>query len=172
VLALPFRDRCFDGAYSYGVVHHTLDPESAVREIVRTLKTGGSLLLYVYEDFEFRSPPWRIALAAVNGIRGPISRLRPHNIRRFCALIAPAVYLSCTLPSKHFRWAARLPYPARQNPTLRSLIPDLYDRFAAPIEARYSEGGARALLERAGCRVKAVVNRRGWMLWGEKLESE
>jgi ubiquinone/menaquinone biosynthesis C-methylase UbiE len=32
LLALPFPDDLFDGAYSYGVVHHTVDPEQAVRE--------------------------------------------------------------------------------------------------------------------------------------------
>ena len=38
---------------------------------------------------------------------------------------------------------------------MSSLIPDLYDRFAAPIEERYSERGARALVEQAGCSVRA-----------------
>jgi ubiquinone/menaquinone biosynthesis C-methylase UbiE len=166
LLALPFRDACFDGAYSYGVVHHTSDPERAVHEIVRTIKPGASVLVYVYEDFSRRSWLWRAALGAVNAVREPVSRMSPQRIRRFCALIAPVVYLGCTLPSKHFRWAARFPYPAAQNPTLRSLIPDLYDRFAAPIEKRYSERGARALVEQAGCRVRAVANMRGWMVWG------
>jgi hypothetical protein len=46
---------------------------------------------------------------------------------------------------------------------------DLYDRFAAPIEERYSERGATALVEQAGCRVHAVANIRGWAVWGEKL---
>jgi hypothetical protein len=78
------------------------------------------------------------------------------------------VYATCTLPSRHFSWASRLPYPAAQNPTMASLIPDLYDRFAAPIEERYSERGARELVEQAGCRVRAVANVRGWMVWGEK----
>ena len=77
--------------------------------------------------------------------------------------------MRCTLPSKYFSWAARLPYPATQNPTLRSLIPELYDRFAAPIEYRYSELGARQLAERAGCRVRASAFLRGWVVWAEKL---
>ena len=51
---------------------------------------------------------------------------------------------------------------------MTSLIPDLYDRFAAPIEERYSERGARELVEQAGCHVHAVANIRGWAVWGEK----
>ena len=165
VLALPFADATFDGGYSYGVVHHTIDPAAAVREIARTIKPGGNLLIYVYETFERRSVWWRTAIGAVNAVRRPISAMSPRNIRRLCAVIAPMVYVTCTIPSRYFSWASRLPYPATQNPTMASLIPDLYDRFAAPIEERYSEQGARHLLEQAGCRVRAVANVRGWCVW-------
>ena len=168
LLSMPFRSNAFDHAYSYGVVHHTVDPEGAVREIVRAVKPGGSVLIYVYEDFARRGWAWQAALAAVNAIRRPISTLSPAGIRRVCAIVAPIVFVTCTLPSRYFSWAARFPYPATQNPTMKSLVPDLYDRFAAPIEERYSESGARALVEQAGCVVKAVAYIRGWAVWGEK----
>jgi ubiquinone/menaquinone biosynthesis C-methylase UbiE len=168
VLSLPFANAVFDGAYSYGVVHHTIDPEGAVREIARVLKPGATLLLYVYEDFSSRSLPWRAALAATNTFRQSVSEMSPENIRRFCRMIAPLVYATCTWPSKHFAFARRLPYPATQNPTLKSLVPDLYDRFAAPIEKRYSENGARRLAEQAGCRVHRSAFLRGWAIWAEK----
>ena len=168
VLALPFPPATFDGAYSYGVVHHTVDPEGAVREIARTLKPGGRLLIYVYEAFDRRSLPWRIALAAVNAVRQPISAMPPAAIRRVCAMLAPFVYVTCTIPSRHFAWARNFPYPATQNRDLKSLIPDLYDRFAAPIEKRYTERGARTLVEQAGLQVRAVASVRGWVLWADK----
>jgi SAM-dependent methyltransferase len=168
ILAMPLRSNAFDYAYSYGVVHHTIDPEGAVREIARTLKPGGDLLVYVYEDFARRGLRWQAALAAVNAVRRPISAMPPAAIRRVCAILAPFVFTACTLPSRYFSWAARFPYPATQNPTMASLIPDLYDRLAAPIEERYSEAGARALVEQAGCTVKAVAYIRGWAVWGVK----
>jgi len=168
IIAMPLQSNVFDYAYSYGVVHHTVDPQAATREIVRTLKPGGQLLIYVYEDFERRGWWWRAALASVNAVRRPISKMSPAGIRRVCTLIAPLVFATCTLPSRHFSWAARFPYPATQNRTMRSLVPDLYDRFAAPIEERYSEAGARALVEQAGCIVKGVAYIRGWAVWGEK----
>ena len=169
VLSLPFANATFDGAYSYGVVHHTIDPEGAVREIARVLKPGSTLLLYVYEDFSRRSIAWRLALASINRVRGFVSRLSPAGIRRFCRAIAPLVFVTCTWPSRHFAFARRFPYPAAQNPTLKSLVPDLYDRFAAPIEKRYSESGARRLAEQAGCRVHRTAFLRGWAVWAEKL---
>jgi SAM-dependent methyltransferase len=168
VLSLPFPSNTFDGAYSYGVVHHTVDPELAVREIARTLKSGARALIYVYEEFDRRALPWRIALAAVNAVRQPISAMSPAAIRRVCAMLAPFVYVTCTIPSRHFAWAAKFPYPATQNRNIKSLIPDLYDRFAAPIEKRYTAQGARTLIEQAGLRVLAIANVRGWVVWGEK----
>ncbi|HEX6162029.1 MAG TPA: class I SAM-dependent methyltransferase [Vicinamibacterales bacterium] len=168
LLALPFPSSTFDNAYSYGVVHHTVDPELAVREIARSLKSGGRLLIYVYEEFDRRSWPWRLALGAVNAVRQPISAMSPAAIRRFCAIVAPLVYVTCTIPSRHFSWAARFPYPATQNRDMKSLIPDLYDRFAAPIEKRYTERGARTLVEQSGLKVLAVANVRGWILLAEK----
>ena len=169
VLSLPFANAVFDGAYSYGVVHHTIDPERAVREIARVLKPGAPLLLYVYEDFSTRALAARGALAFVNAGRRFVAAMSPAAIRRFCWLIAPLVYATCTWPSKHFRWARSFPYPATQNPTFRSLVPDLYDRFAAPIEQRYSEDGARALAEQAGCRVHRSAFLRGWAVWAERI---
>ncbi len=169
VLSLPFADAVFDAAYSYGVVHHTIDPQGAVREIARVLKPGSPLLLYVYEDFSGRALSARVTLAAINGFRQFVSGMSPANIRRFCALIAPLVYVACTWPSKHFAFAKSFPYPATQNPTLASLVPDLYDRFAAPIEQRYSEKGARALAEQVGCRVHRSAFLRGWAVWAEKI---
>src|SRR5262245_7267951 len=54
LLSAPLRDELFDGAYCYGVVHHTPEPPRAMRELSRVLKRGASLLLYVYEDFADR----------------------------------------------------------------------------------------------------------------------
>lgn len=168
LLSMPFRSNAFDHAYSYGVVHHTVDPQGAMREIVRTVKPGGNVLIYVYEDFERRGVLAQLALKTVNAVRGPISRMSPSAIRRVCAALAPFVYVTCTMPSKYFDWAKGFPYPASQNPTMKSLIPDLYDRLAAPIEERYSEAGARALVEQSGCDVKASAYIRGWAVWGQK----
>jgi SAM-dependent methyltransferase len=168
ILSMPLQSNVFDYAYSYGVVHHTVDPQGAVREIVRTVKPGGNVLIYVYEDFERRGWHWQLALELVNAVRRPVSRMSPAAIRRVCALLAPLVFVTCTLPSRYFSFARRFPYPATQNPTMKSLVPDLYDRFAAPIEERYNEAGARALLEQAGCDVKASAFVRGWAVWGQK----
>lgn len=162
LLRLPIATGTFDGAYSYGVVHHTPDPPRAVRELARTLKPGAPLLLYVYEDFADRAFYWRAALAAANTMRIVTTRMRPSHLMRLCRMLSPVVYVTCTLPSRHFRWAARFPY--RHGPHAFGLVGDLYDRLSAPIEKRYSRESAAALAADAGLTVVTVGQQRGWMV--------
>lgn len=130
------------------------------------LKPQAPLLMYVYEDFSDRSIHWRAALRLVNSLRQVTTRCAPPVLMSICHLLSPFVWLMCTVPSRRFRWAARFPY--RHNTTPWSLSGDLYDRFSAPIEHRYSESGARALVEQAGLAVRRVAQRRGWVVWAEK----
>jgi SAM-dependent methyltransferase len=46
--SMPFRDKTFDFAVCSGVVHHTPDPEGAVRELARVMKPRGILYISVY----------------------------------------------------------------------------------------------------------------------------
>jgi SAM-dependent methyltransferase len=48
LLSMPFADQSFDFAACVGVVHHTPNPEHAVRELARVLKVGGTLYITVY----------------------------------------------------------------------------------------------------------------------------
>lgn len=48
---LPFEARTFDGVYSFEVLEHIIDPEIAIREMVRVLKPGGFLLLSMPNRF-------------------------------------------------------------------------------------------------------------------------
>jgi SAM-dependent methyltransferase len=166
LLSIPMASGMFDGAYSYGVVHHTPDPGGAVREIARTLKPGAPLLLYVYEDFADRQWYWRAALALANSVRVVTTKMPPWLLMAICKLLSPVVWLLCTLPARHFRWAARFPYRHGTHPW--SMSGDLYDRLSAPIEKRYSRRGAAALAEAAGLTVLSVAQQRGWMVHARK----
>jgi hypothetical protein len=74
--------------------------------------------------------------------------------------------LLCTLPARHFSWAARFPYRHGTGPW--SMSGDLFDRLSAPIEQRYSRDGAEALARAAGLDVLRVAQRRGWMVYARK----
>jgi SAM-dependent methyltransferase len=45
---LPFAPGAFDFIYSFGVLHHTPDVEAAFRAVVRHLKPGGRIAVWVY----------------------------------------------------------------------------------------------------------------------------
>ncbi|MDC0586487.1 class I SAM-dependent methyltransferase [Gammaproteobacteria bacterium] len=45
---LPFEDNFFDIVYSWGVIHHSEDPEQIIKEIYRVLKPGGKFLGMIY----------------------------------------------------------------------------------------------------------------------------
>lgn len=45
---LPFADETFDCVCSMGVLHHTPDPERAIKELYRVLKPGGRVIVMLY----------------------------------------------------------------------------------------------------------------------------
>lgn len=51
VLDIQYPDNTFDVVLSAGVIHHTPDPYGAFQELVRVLKPGGVLMLFVYNDY-------------------------------------------------------------------------------------------------------------------------
>jgi len=52
------------------------------------------------------------------------------------------------------------------------LTGDLYDRFSAPVEYRYSREGSAAFMREAGLDVVRVGNDRGWMVLGTVPSSQ
>lgn len=54
VTDLPFADESFDLAYSFKVLAHVPDIETAIREAVRVTRPGGHLLLELYNPWSLR----------------------------------------------------------------------------------------------------------------------
>ncbi len=57
LLALPFADACFDACLNIVTLEHVREPAGVLREIARTLKRGGVLLLVVPQDWEVHQAP-------------------------------------------------------------------------------------------------------------------
>ncbi|MDP6421777.1 MAG: class I SAM-dependent methyltransferase [SAR202 cluster bacterium] len=148
---LPFADMTFDAVYSYGVLHHIATPALAAGEAARISRHGACVAVYLYEDFGERSAVWRWLLRSVNSARVVTTKLPPRALFAVCWAASPLVYVLCAVPFtvlKRFRplrsFAWSLPFRHARGPF--RLAGDLYDRFSAPIEYRYSRGGAADLL--------------------------
>ena len=166
--AIPLADERFDLVYSYGVVHHLTPPEDAVGEMARVARRGGTVAIYVYEDFATRAPALRIGLRGVNSVRGITTRLPPRVLFRACQVASPMVFAAFTVPHRLLRNVPALrslagALPFRHAPGPFSLAGDLYDRFSAPIELRFSREGTARLLKSAGLVDVRTGYERGWV---------
>jgi SAM-dependent methyltransferase len=165
---LPFADGTFDFAYSYGVLHHMPVPDAGMRDMARVAKPGAAIAIYLYEDFSDRSLAWRAALAIANWPRAVTTRLPHRLLYTLCQMGSPVVFMTLTLPHRLLRrfaasraFANLLPFRHGKGPF--SMTGDLYDRFSAPVEFRYSQAGTRAFVERAGLAPQKIAKERGWM---------
>ena len=164
----PFADGSFDFIYSFGVLHHLPDPEAGFKNLARLLKPGGAFVTYLYEDFSDRSRVERALLSVIRAIRRVTSRLQPRALYVLCWLATPAIWALCSVPAWVLRrlgspLAKRIPF----RHTLRwpVLASDLFDRFAPPVEWRFSREGVVRLYEAAGLERTTIRRHRGWVSW-------
>jgi SAM-dependent methyltransferase len=175
VLSIPLQSGICDFAYSFGVLHHTVDPRQGLGEIVRILKEGGRTFLYLYEDHA--DNPWKaIPLRLVTALRRITTRLPPKLLSALCFLLSPLIVLSFSLPARllqSIKWTKALAgsIPFNFGTTLFSVHSDLVDRFGAPIEVRYNQKALAALL--SSCLLDDIAMARirlsaGWVARGIK----
>jgi len=172
---LPFRPKNFDFIYSFGVLHHLVDPTIGLGCLVRWLKPGCPLIAWLYEDFSNRTFLEQVLLAGVRGFRRVTSRLPAGLLYAFCWALVLPVWLFCAVPSRLLRRG--LPHLYERIPfrhTLRwpVLAADLFDRFAPPIEWRFSHEGVLQLFKQAGLERVEVCRHRGWVSWGFKSDAD
>jgi SAM-dependent methyltransferase/uncharacterized protein YbaR (Trm112 family) len=170
----PFALESFDFIYSIGVLHHLPDPEVAFRNLLRFLKPGGEVQIYLYWKPEKR-PIKALLLSGVTGARRLTTRL-PH----------PAVYLlaypAALLAFLCFVWpyrimkrvpllqriAEELPMKQYASFPFRVCVNDQLDRLSAPIENRYTRAEVQNWLSRAALEAPRVGENFGWVATGRK----
>jgi len=174
-LNLPFRQETFDFCYSFGVIHHTPDPAQCFNEIYKSLKKGGRVYLYLYEDHSGNI--WKkYPIKAISLVRKLTSRMNKRLLYFLCTLISPAIFLIFTVPSKILkrfngtkRIAGRIPFNFGTTPF--SLKRDLYDRFGAPIELRFNKESLYDMLKDAGfydIKFSKLRMSAGLVVWAKK----
>ncbi len=170
----PFALESFDFIYSIGVLHHLPDPEEAFQNLLRYLKPGGEVQIYLYWKPE-RQPIKRALLSLVDLGRKITTRL-PH--RAVYALAFPAAVAAFGVFVWPYRIAKNVPglksfaekIPMKQYARFpfRVCVNDQLDRFSAPIENRYTKQQVADWLSRAKLESTRVGAAYGWVGTGRK----
>jgi len=171
---LPFAFESFDFIYSIGVLHHLPDPEGAFRNLIRHLKPGGEIQIYLYWKPEGQ-PMKRALLAMVTAVRKLTTRL-PHNLVHALSYPAAVAVFACLVwPYRTMKRVPGLKAPAERLPMRQYArypflvcVNDQFDRFSAPIENRYEKAEVEAWLKRANLENIETRPNWGWIGSGRK----
>lgn len=75
-LANYFPENHFDFVYSFGVIHHTPNPEQVISEIEKVIKPGGELRIMLYSKYSSKNMMINLGLAQPEAQRGcPIANV-------------------------------------------------------------------------------------------------
>jgi len=175
-LDIAVKSSTLDFAYSFGVLHHTRDPRKGLSEISRVLKKGCPAFSYFYEDHSENAIKYAM-LKLVTGIRRFTVCLPKKTLFILSWIFSPLAYIVFTVPSKIMNnfsatkgIASNMPFNFGTGPF--SLRGDLYDRFGAPIEYRFSREGMNQLFVECGfsdVHVTRLRDTAGWVAWGYKI---
>lgn len=170
LLALPLADGSFDFVDSLGVLHHLAETERALASLVRKVRPGGQLRVYLY----WKRHGWKgRALAAATVARRVTTRLPFTMLRAACYILSVGLYAAVVMP---YRALSALGVRAHEDWPLfvyskypfNVLYNDQFDRFSAPIEKRYDADEVRRLLEDAGLTNVSIRACFGWIGDGTK----
>ena len=171
---LPFAPESFDFIYSIGVLHHLPEPESAFGNLLRYLRPGGEVQIYLYWEPEGQ-PVKSALLAGVTALRQLTTRL-PHSVVHALAFPAAlAAFAGFVLPYKVLsrtpglrQVAEKIPMKQYAHFPFRVCVNDQLDRFSAPIECRYTKAEVTEWLHRARLEQPQVNPAFGWVATGVK----
>jgi SAM-dependent methyltransferase len=154
VSAIPLADESQDFGYSLGVLHHLPDPEAGLRSCVAKLKPGAPFLLYVYYRFDDRPAWFRLLWRASDVARRGVSKL-PFAFRRgFSDVVAALAYWPLSRTARLLERSGRnvdyLPLSFYRRSSWATLRADSLDRFATPLEHRFTRNEVAAMMTRAG----------------------
>ncbi|HKS27243.1 MAG TPA: methyltransferase domain-containing protein [Pyrinomonadaceae bacterium] len=175
----PFRPGTFDFIYSLGVLHHLPEPEKGFRSLLKLLRKGGFMNIYLYWNLEGEAA-WRRALLGVVTAARRVTTRMPHNLlKKVSWLIAAGFEVAFVTPARVLGrfsstsgLADRVPLGHYRKYSFRVLHTDQFDRFSAPIENRYSSAEVAEWFERAGLVDVKILGGQGWRASGRSAGRE
>ncbi len=172
---LPLAEGAFDLVMSIGVLHHLPDTERALRSLVKYVRPGGHLHVYLYW---WPETGWhRPVLRGVERLRRVTVRLPHPMLHALCYPLAAALFAGAVMPYRHLRnrpkgrpLVERLPLKTYADYPFGVCVNDQFDRLSAPLERRFEAAEVREMLERAGLAGVQVLPNHGWLGHGTRPE--
>ena len=159
-LNIPFKNEQFKFVYSYGVIHHTSNPLKALKEISRVLEPKGKVYLYVYSSHT-KNLFKRIGIFIESFLMKFLSLLNKNLQICFIYLISIFCWFSFSLPSHLLKKIGKRKlaekFPFHWGIIPFKIIPDLKDRFLAPVNHRFSIKKIRSLLSEANLKDLDII---------------
>jgi SAM-dependent methyltransferase len=125
---LPFEDR-FDLVFSIGVIHHLEQPVRALDKMVRAVKPGGRVLIWVYGREKNR---WLVSI--VNPLRRLLFSRLPigltHHLSLYPAMLLWVVLRLGVRPVEYFRLIAKFDFPHLRAIVFDQMLPRIANYWA------------------------------------------
>jgi glycosyltransferase involved in cell wall biosynthesis/SAM-dependent methyltransferase len=173
----PFALESFDFIYSIGVLHHLPDPEEAFQNLLRFLKPGGVVQIYLYWKPE-RRPIKAAMLSGISAARKVTTRLPHRTVHMLAYPTAAIAFAFFVWPYRILkkvpaleRVAEEIPLKQYANLPFRVCVNDQLDRLSAPIENRYTRADVQDWLTRASLEDASIGENFGWLATGRKASS-
>ena len=170
VCQLPFRSGAMTFSYCLGVLHHLEDPDAGMRSVARV--TDGPLLIYLYYALDNRPRFHRVLLALATAVRRVTARLPKRATLAFSWVIAALVYWPLARGARLLTRlglagiAHQLPLSHYRDYSFRFMAGDAFDRFATPIERRYTREQISTWLARHGRAASFAEHTPFWVCLG------
>lgn len=146
---LPFPDGYFDLIFSVGVLHHVPDTAGAIHSLANKLRSGGTLLLYLYYAFDNR-PTWFWAVWKVTDLVRRFTSRLPFSLRyALSQIIATCVYWPLARTAKYLPVSDSWPLKFYANRSFYFMRTDALDRFGTKLEMRFTKRQITEMLESA-----------------------
>ncbi|MBX2958858.1 MAG: class I SAM-dependent methyltransferase [Flavobacteriales bacterium] len=173
---IPFEDESFDFVICLGVLHHIPNTSQALIDVVKKIKTGGSILLYLYYNLDNRGMLYKYLFKISTVFRLMISKL-PHGLKKLtCDIVAVVVYLPLVLITRSLinlfgtkSWIKKIPLSYYSDKSFNIIRNDALDRFGTPLEQRFSKIQIEQMMLKSGLtKIVFSDNEPYWHVLGTK----
>jgi len=154
----PVKSGAFDLVYSSGVIHHTPSSKDTFASLVRVIRKGGRLYVWVYGR---RGWPVRLFFGAGRELKRVLSL---KSLMKICRAIAPFY----KVVTSSLNALGLLQFRSR---TTREITLDLFDGFAPRYNHWHTEAEVRSWFEEHGfCNIHVSgIQKHGFGMYGDKL---